>query len=145
MKNLIGVLVIMMTATGATGQNVWIEKTEIGSDKTVSIAGIGEIEVGADYSITALNRDLPAFKEVVKDVKRILAANNIEFSDHYNEGGTFKVESTENLSDIHWKVVTGEDIYISWLVYDSEEAYALAFLYLTRIGYRFSVEPRLYE
>lgn len=144
MKYLALVIGIVLAASvyGQEKPNTWTDKTEGTTNEKVYVGGIDSLEVGSVYSIVALNRDLPAFQEVIDEAVRVLEANGIEFKDQYNSDSDFKFKDPEKASDVHFKIVRGGSVQISWVISTDNGIAVLAFLFLETTGFNFEVDPR---
>lgn len=149
MKNLIGVLVMMMIAIGANGQGEPIVGTGIleaegsGEKEVINVKGVGPMEVGGFYTTFSFNNtSIEAFREVIDTALKVLTANGVKFKDQLSNESDFKFKNISKLTSTYDRVIKGETVMISWVISTNDGIAVLAFLILKPTTFDFEVDPR---
>ena len=136
MKNLIGVLVMMMTATMAIAQDEPILAYTVleaeGEEKkeVIIVEGLGPIDVGSTHILFSYyGQSVEAYKEVIATTKEFLNLNGVEFNDHYFNESEFEINDEINLICAYDRTMNGENVRLGWGV-DHNDKVDL-FVYLT--------------
>ena len=123
MKNLIGVLVMMMTATMAIAQDeptlAYIVLEAEGEEKkeVINVEGIGPIDVGSTHILFSYHgQSVEAYKEVIATTKEFLNLNGVEFNDHYFNESEFEINDEINLICAYDRTMNGENVSLGWVV-----------------------------
>lgn len=111
-------------------------------DDKVTVEGIGEVWIEGKYQMTALNRNFPAFKEVVDLVLLTLESNGLSWTDYKEMETDVESYSIEELKKLHFSITTGGYIESSWEVRNVEGVVTLMRLYPYTTGFMIEVDTK---
>jgi hypothetical protein len=150
MKNLIGVLVMMMPATMAIAQDEPILAYTVleaeGEEKkeVIIVEGLGPIDVGSTHILFSYyGESIEAYKEVIATTKEFLNLNGVEFNDHVLNESEFEINDEINLICAYDRTMNGENVRLGWGVDHNDKVGSLVYLRLKNNIFELKIETIL--
>jgi len=148
MKNLIGVLVMMMIAIGANGQDestlayAILEAEWEGKKEVINVEGIGPVDVGSTHILFSYyGQSVEAYKEIISTTTEILNLNGAEFNDHVLNESDFEINGEIDLICAYDRIMNGENARIKWAVNYNDKVNLLVYITLRNNIFELMIHP----